>query len=176
MKKDFVMPIAVLTLVCLFVTGALAIGHNVTQPLIAAAAAERARMAMTMIIPHAEGFEPVEISGLPATVQAVYRTTNNVGYVFILGTMGFGGEIRTICGIDPDGSLIRTAILSHTETPGFFESVFAESHASQYWGRGSYGIDGVAIVSGSTRTATAFKSALHYAFDAFEMVRSGGTR
>ena len=176
MKKDFIMPIVVLSMICLFVTGALAIGHSLTQPIIAAAAAERARLAMREIIPQAENFEPLELHGLPGALYAAYRTTNNAGYIFIVTTSGFGGAIRTICGIDPDGRVIRTSVLFHSETPGFSDPVFAESNVSQYWGRDRSGIEGVSVIAGSTVTAVAFKNALRYAFAAFEIVTAGGAR
>jgi len=175
MKKDFIMPVVVLSMICLFVTGALAIGHSFTQPVIAAAAAERARLAMREIIPEADGFEPLELAGLPATVNSVYRTTNNVGYIFIVTTAGFGGGITTISGIDPDGRIIRTAVLSHSETPTFAAPVFAEPHISQFWGHTRYGIEDIAVLSGSTVTAVAFRNGLRDAFYAFELA-SGGVR
>jgi len=175
MKKDFVMPIAVLSMVCIVVTGALAIGHSFTQPIIAAASEERARMAMIEIIPDAAGFETLELHGLPGTINSVHRSTNNVGYIFIVTTPGFGGGITIICGVDPAGRVIRTAVLSHTETPTFAAPVFAESHISQFWGQTRYGIEDIAVVSGSTVTSVALRNALRDAFYAFELV-SGGAR
>jgi electron transport complex protein RnfG len=172
MRKDFIMPILVLSLICLFVTGALALGHNLTQPIIAAAAAERARLTMREVIPHAEGFEPLELGGLPRAVYAAYGTTNNAGYIFIVTPIGYGGYIRMICGINPDGRVIRTAILSHGETPGFGEPVFAESHISRYWGQNRNGIEGISAITGSTITSGAFKNGIRYAFTAFEIVRA----
>lgn len=172
MKKDFVMPILVVSLICLFVTGALALGHNFTHPVITAAAAERAAVAMRVIVPHADSFEALPTSGLPREIYAAYRISGNEGYIFIVTTMGFGGEIRFIGGIDADGRIIRTAVLSHSETPSFAVPVFAEAHVSQYWGQDRSGSEGVAIVSGSTITSTAFKNALRSAFDAFEIVRA----
>jgi len=175
MKKDFIMPIVVLSMVCIVVTGVLAIGHSFTQPIIAAAAEERARLAMRVIIPEADGFEPLGLHGLPGAINSAYGTTNNVGYIFVVTTSGFGGAIRVICGIAPDGRVIRTAVLSHSETPTFAAPVFAESHVSQFWGRDRYGIEDIAAVSGSTVTAVAFRNAVRYALHAFEQV-SGGAR
>jgi electron transport complex protein RnfG len=172
MRKDFVMPILVLSLICLFVTGALAIGNSLTQPIIAAATAERARLTMREIIPQAENFEPLELEGKPRTIYAAYRTSNDVGYIFIVQTPGFGGYVRIICGVDPNGRVIRTAILSHGETPGFADPVFAESHSGRYWGQDKDGIETISIVTGSTVTSTAFKSGLRYALTAYEVVRS----
>ena len=171
MKKEFTMPIIALSLICLFVSGVLAIGHSITQPIIAAAAAERAAIVMREIMPDAEFFEPVELPGFPAAVRTVYRTTNNVGYIFIVATPGFGGDITFICAIGPDGRIIRTAVLSHSETPTFAAPVFAESHAGQFWGQDRHGAAGVSAISGATITANAYRYAVLYAFAAFEHVR-----
>ena len=175
MKKDFIMPMLVLSMVCIVVTGVLAVGHSFTQPIITAAAEERARLAMREIIPQADGFEPLELHGLPGSINSAYRSTNNVGYIFIVTTSGFGGAIRVLCGIDPDGRVIRTTVLSHSETPTFAAPVFAESHVSQFWGQDRHGIEDIAGVSGSTVTAAAFRNAVRDALYAFEQV-SGGAR
>ena len=176
MKKEFIMPVLVLSLICVFVTGVLAIGHTITQPIIQQAAAERARMAMVEILPDATGFNPIDkqLYNLPASVQAAYRTANYVGYAFIVTTFGFGGEMSVIIGVDMDGRVIRTAVLSDTETPSFSGPVFAYANVSQYWGRDRNNIETVAIISGSTVTAVAFKNAVRYALDAFALVMSEG--
>ena len=175
MKKDFIVPIVVLSMICFFVTGALAVADYFTRPIIASAAEERARMAMRDIIPQAEYFEPLELHGLPATISSAFRSTNNVGYIFIVTTAGFGGGITIISGIDPNGRVIRTAVLSHSETPTFAAPVFAEPHVSQFWGRDRDGIEGIAAVSGSTVTSVAFRNGVRDALLAFELV-SGGAR
>ena len=171
-KNDFVKPVIILSLICIFVSGALAVGHNFTQPVIAAAAAERAAVAIREIIPEADGFEPVETSGLPRSITTVYRTTNNIGYIFMMTVQGYVGDIRFVCGINPDGRIIRTAVLSHTETVGLGTPVFEQPHSGQYWGRDKSGIESIAIVSGATVTSEAFKSGLRDAFAAFEIVRA----
>ncbi|MCL2380918.1 MAG: FMN-binding protein [Treponema sp.] len=176
MKKDFIMPILVVSLICVFVTGALAIGHSLTQPVITAAAAERAAVAMRAIVPHADYFEPLELDGLPTAVNSAYRISGNEGYIFIVTSMGFGGDMRVISGIGADGMIIRTAVLSHTETLSFAAPVFAQAHAGQYWGQDRNGIEGISAVSGSTITSVAFRNAVRYAFDAFDAITAGGTQ
>jgi len=131
---------------------------------------------MVVILPDAQAFDEVDLSlfNLPAAVHAVYSTPNNVGYAVIVATMGFAGEIRVLCGIDPQGRVIRTVILADSETPSFSAPVFAESHVSNYWGQDRQGIEAIPIISGSTVTSVAFKNAVRYALDAFAIV-TGGT-
>jgi len=175
MKKEFAMPIIVLSLICLFVTGALAISHSITQPVIAAAAAERAAVAMREMIPHAESFKAIKMN-FPGTVYAAYRTTNDVGYIFITIAPGFAGDVRVITGMNSNGTIIRVAVLSHTETPTFAAPVFAESHIGLYSGQDRYGIEGISGITGSTVTVAALRNAVRYAFSAFELVMAGGAR
>ena len=171
MKKDFVIPILVLTLICLIMSGLLAAVNNITYPVIEEAAAERAEAAMREIIPEADGFFLHEGGGLPETVAAAYFTANNAGYIFIVNTYGYGGEIRLICGIDPDGKIIKSKILSHAETQGLGTIVF--DRAVGYEGQDidfAYGLDAIA---GSTITSNAYKSAILDAFAAFEIMEGG---
>ena len=171
MKNDFVIPILVLSLLCLFVSGLLAVGNKFTQPVIEEAAAQRAEAARREIIPQAGDFVLLEVEGLPKTVSAVYGTTNNAGYIFLVRSNGYGGEINFMCGIDLEGKLIRTVVLAQTETKGLGTPVFEEGHAGQYRGRDKNGIEGVAAISGATITSNAFKRGIRDSFEAFEIVR-----
>ncbi|MCL2270264.1 MAG: FMN-binding protein [Treponema sp.] len=170
-KDDFVMPITILPLICLFISGALAIGNQFTEPVIVSAAAGRAEAARKDILPHAEGFELMEIPGLPKTITGVYRTTNNVGYIFMTTTTGYGGEIRLICGIDLNGRIIKTATLAQTETSGLGTPIFEEPHAGQYRGKDKDEIEGIAAISGATISSNALKKGIRDSFMAFEMAR-----
>ena len=172
MKKEFILPIGVLSLICLCVTGVLAISHNITQPLIMAAAAERAALAKREMIPAADAFVPV-VMDFPSQINAVYRTTNNMGYIFIVTVGGFGGDMRIMSGIDPDGYVIRTMVLSHSETPTFAAPVFAESFAGQFWGQDIVGVERVGVIAGSTITANAYRNAVQHAFAAWDFVTTG---
>jgi electron transport complex protein RnfG len=105
MKKDFVIPIVVLALICLVISAALAFTNSVTAPVIAAAAAARAEAAEKEVIPDATGFEKLDVDGLPKSVAEVYTTTNDVGYS-LATAKGYGGDIKIICAIRPDGTVI----------------------------------------------------------------------
>ncbi|MDR0502764.1 MAG: FMN-binding protein [Treponema sp.] len=177
-KKDFILPVTVLSLICLVISGALAVVNNLTKPVIENAASQRAAAARQDIIPAAEGFELIEAEGLPKRITEVYRTTNNVGYIFMITTHGYAPEdIKMICGIDPEGKVIKTATLSQNETQGLGTPIFEQPHAGQYWGRDRSGIEGVAAISGATITSNAYKNGIRDAFAAFEIVktlRAGG--
>jgi electron transport complex protein RnfG len=177
MNKDYIMPVIVLPLMCLFVSGALAFCNSITFTVIEIAAAERAEAARRIIIPQADGFELLDVEALrsqadlPKSVTQVFRTTNNKGFIFMVTTSGYGGEIKLICGIDPDGKVIRSEALAQKETKGLGTPVFEEPHAGQYWGKDKNGIEGVAAISGATITSTAYKNGIRDAFAAYEIVK-----
>ena len=168
MKDDFVMPILVLALICMFMSGALAVVNNITYPVISEAAAFRAEKAQREIIPEADGFVLIEADNLPATIKEVYGTTNNMGFVIVVASPGYGGEIIIMCGIDPDGKIIKSVALNHEETKGISDPVFAMQ--DQYKGKNK-NLDGIDSVSGATITSYAYKNGILDAFLAFETVK-----
>ena len=174
MKNDFIMPIVVLALICLFVSAALAVGNNLTEPVITSGAIERAEAARKGIMPDAEGFELMEVDRLPARISGVYKTTNDIGYIFMIVTSGYGGEINLMCGINMAGNLINTATLSQSETKGLGTPVFDEPHAGKYKGKNKTEIEGVAAISGATISSNAFKRGIRDAFTAYEIIRQTG--
>jgi electron transport complex protein RnfG len=169
-KKDFVMPIVVLTVICLVITAALAITNSFTQPVIEEAAAERAQAARAEIIPEAEDFVLMELEGLPATITEVYKTTNDVGYIFMITTTGYGGEMDLICGIDQQGCIISVKTLSHSETKGMGSKTTEEPFRSQFVGKDS-SLDGVEAISGATISSTAYINAINDAFTAWNIAK-----
>ena len=77
--KKMIMPIVVLGLICLVVTGALAVTYQVTDPIIKAAEAAANEAARAEVLPEGSGFAAVEADGLPERVTAVYVAENGAG-------------------------------------------------------------------------------------------------
>lgn len=167
MKNDFIMPVLVLALICMFMSGALAVVNNITDPVIAEAAAARAERALREIIPQAEDFVLLDVDGLPGTVTEVYGTSNHKGFIFVIMSPGYGGDITIMCGIDPDGQIIKSLTLAHMETKGISDPVFAMQ--SEYEGKNK-NLDGIDAISGATITSNAYKNGILDAFLAFEIV------
>ena len=173
MKKDFIAPILAMSLICLVMTGALALVNNVTYPIIEEAASERANEAMGTLIPTADGFVPIEgleSYQLSPAVGEVYQATNGVGYIFIVTTRGFGGEMQIMVGLSDLGYFFGTTVLSHNETVSFANRVFAIRDELEARGENFLYID---AISGATETFVAYRSALEIAFEAFEQLGGG---
>ena len=175
MRKTYVMPLLVLTVICLVVSAALAYMNSITSPIVAAAAAERAESSMYAKMPDATGFEsiaPSSIEGnMPSTVREIYRTTNGIGYIFIAVTNGFSGDITIICAVDPSGKIIACSTLSHTETRGIGTIIEQESFLSPFAGKDS-NLTGIDTVTGATISTRAFIGAIDDVFKAFDLVNS----
>jgi len=172
MKKDFILPIVVLTVICIVGAGALAIMNNITSPIIEAAAAVRAYAVMAEMIPHATGFVPIENDEFPRNIEAAYKTENNVGFIFIVSVNGFSGEIRVMCGVDNDGRIISSTALSHTETQGIGTILDELLFTAQFDGE-DMRLEGVSAVTGATISTQAYINAIKYALTAAEFVVGG---
>ena len=180
MKNDFVLPILVLTAICLFISGSLAYVDTLTRPKIETDSAMRARLEMEKIIPEAKDFIVVtDLANLPGTVSGIFAakdgSNKTVGYIFMLASAGYGGNINLICGIDNSGKIIRTSVLSHTETKGMTDAVFAAPVSGQQTYQGQYigkdkNLEGVVAVSGATVSSTAYKRGIEGALLAFDIV------
>ena len=167
------MPLLVLTLICLVVSGALAYMNSITHPVISAAAEDRTQAAMRVKIPEALDFESIQLSyveGLPASIREIYRTTNGIGYILIAAVNGFSGDITVICAVRNDGTIISTSTLSHTETKGIGTIIEQESFLSPFSDADS-SLEGIDTVTGATISTRAFIHAIDDILTAFEIVK-----
>ena len=160
-KRTFVLPLVVLTSICLIVSAALAYMNMITSPVISTAAAERAQVTMSEKMPDATGFQTIELSELsghadiPASIREAYKTSNDIGYILIAAVNGFSGDITIICAIDNGGKIISTATLSHTETKGIGTILEEDSFLDTFTGIDDK-LEGVDTVTGATISTRAF--------------------
>ena len=169
--KDIIKPIAVLAGICLVVTAVLAYINLITLPIITAAEQEAAEQARMEVMPGANSFEQIDIE-LPEGVTEAY-TSDNGGYVFMLSTKGYGGEIKLICGIDAGGSITGISTLSHAETSGIGSKVVEDNsgYREGYYGKTADNYSEVDAVTGATISSKAYKKALNGAFEAYELAK-----
>ena len=169
--KHFIQPIVVLMAICLVISTALAFTNDVTAPVIEKAAAEKAEAARKDVLPDADSFELMQLSGLPETVTEVYQAANGSGYVFMLTAKGYGGDMNLICGMDADGNIIACKTLSHSETSGLGSKVADDGYRNQYTGVNTDTLGNVQAISGATISSNAYKNAVGDAFAAYELAK-----
>lgn len=177
MKKSFneiIKPVLVLVCICLIVTALLAYINSVTSPIIAKAEQEKTEQAMSEVLAEADGFNPLEIENLPERVTEVYSAQNGSGYVFMLTTKGYGGDMKLICGMKADGTIEQCKTLSHAETGGLGSKTAEDPYRNQYCGKNADTLSEVDAITGATISSTAYKNAIEDAFKAFDMVKEAG--
>ncbi len=171
--KNTTRPVLVLTLICLSVSLLLAAVNSITKPVIDEYEAEQAKQACSEVMPEGESFSMIELpTDLPDTVVAVYRESDG-GYVFKMVTNGFSSGYQIMCGISADGKITGTKVLAHSETPGYGSKTAEKDHTDKYIGLTS-SLDGDLLISGATKSSTAFKAAIADAFSAFEALTKEG--
>lgn len=174
-RKDFVMPIAVLTIICLVMAVLLALTNNVTAPIIEEAEKAAAAEARAEVMPQADGFEPVDVAAedLPGSVIDVYKATNGAGYVVQLAGDGYGGKktLKVIVGVDADGFITDTKVMSHSETPGLGSRVAEADFNDQFNGLDESGLDGIVTISGATISSNHYIDTVKDALAAVETAK-----
>lgn len=177
MKKSFneiIKPVLVLVCICLVVTALLAYINSVTSPIIAKAEQEKTEQAMSEVLTEADSFKPLEIENLPDRVTEVYTANNGSGYVFMLTTKGYGGDMKLICGMKSDGTIEQCKTLSHAETSGLGSKTAEDPYRNQYSGKSDDTLSEVDAITGATISSTAYKNAIEDAFKAYDMVKEAG--
>lgn len=171
-KVDFVIPIVVLTLICLVISGALAITNNATAPVIEETTRRANEAARLEVLPEADSFQLVDVDDLPETVTEVYRAENGAGYVFMITCDGYGGKdtMHLICGMDADGVIVSTKTLSHSETAGLGSKTTEDGFRSQFVGKDS-ALNGVEAISGASRSSNYYINAIRDCFTAYELAK-----
>ena len=178
MMTDFGLPIIVLVLICAIMSGLLAFTNGITAPIIAEAERRANEAARLEVLPSADSFLQVEQAGLPDAVKEVYQAANGAGYTFSLTTQGYGGKgtLKMAVGIDMDGNITGTKVLSHSETVGLGSKITTDAFKDQFPGKdASYvsSIDNIDTISGATRSSNFYRLALTYAFEAYDLVKEG---
>ena len=165
---DFVLPIVVLVLICAVMSGLLAATNNVTDPIIKEAERKANEEARIEVMPQADGFEEVTVGGLPASITGVYRATNGAGYTFSITAQGYGGKgtLKMTVGIDMDGKITGTKVLSHKETAGLGSKITTDAFRNQFPGKDA-SLDGVDNITGATFSSNYYRAAIADAFTAY---------
>ena len=169
-KNPFLNCVAVLGGICLCVALILGVVNFFTAPIIRDREDAAANAAYLEVLPDATTFTDLDLSLLPAgsTVTVAKKDDGGSGYAFQMVTKGFSDGLTIVCGIDPDGTITGVRTLASNETAGYGKVCEEESYYSQYTGKGSAELDGIAI-SGATVTSNAYRNAIKDAFAAFSV-------
>lgn len=163
--KEFVVPAAVLTVICLVVSAALAGTYQLTEPVIEAAKRAEADASRVVVLPNGADFKPVTVSGVENIVEA-YEAGNGAGYVITGKAKGYGGDLQVMAGIDKDGKIAGVKLMDNNETQGIGSKTGEDAYTSQYIGKDST-LEGVTAISGATISSKGFQAAVTSIFQAY---------
>ena len=159
-----------LTIICAVVAILLAATNHITAPIIKEQENSAAFAALTEVFPGGEGFEQIDISKheLPNTITEAYSEKSG-GYVFKIETSGYNSGLIIMCGVDSNGAVTGATYIASSETLGA-----EKDYGDNLVGSTKDSIDGVATVSGATKTTGAYKNAAKDAINA-SIILGGGS-
>ena len=173
-KTDFIQPIFILTAICLVCAALLAYINSVTKPIIEKTEAEIAEAARAEVLPDSGGFTLLDVT-LPegSVVTEVYEANNGSGFVFMITGNGYGGKgtMKLITSVDPEGKIIATKTLSHSETAGMGSKTADEPWRAQFVGVSADTLSGVDTISGATISSTHYLNSMRAVFEAFALIQ-----
>lgn len=106
-----------LTAVCLICSAVVGVAYAVTAAPIEVAARAKTTASIAAVLPQFSGTpeqKEIAVDG----VNYTYYEADGAGYAIISSTSGFGGALSLMVGIDTEGRIHNTTVLSHSETPG----------------------------------------------------------
>ena len=172
MRKN-IKSVLVLVCICVAVSVLLAITNSITEPIILENEQKNANAALLEVLPDGGAFVTMDTSSytLPATISEVFSADNG-GYVFKLSTNGYAPGMVIMCGVSPDGTVAGTKIIASSETPAI-GGVAADKFAVSVSGTDISNVDGVDIISGATKTTSAYRNAIKDALNAVIILGGG---
>ena len=116
-----------LTVVCLICSAVVGGAYAVTKEPIDAAAQAKTTAAIAAVLPAFPGNPEVGTVTVDGTDYTYYKA-DGAGYAVISTTSGFGGALTLMVGIDMQGVVHNTSVLSHSETPGLGAKCTTDTH------------------------------------------------
>ncbi|MGB4465697.1 MAG: hypothetical protein WBI55_06205, partial [Eubacteriales bacterium] len=133
-KREAIKSVVVLTVICAVVALMLSGVNELTAPIIEENQSKGEFDSFYEVMPDAEGFEEVSLTGLPETVKAVYKDTGNKGYVVLLSTRSqYTGtsNMGITVGIGTDGKIVGITLTSYTESKDFGREEYPKTYIGQ---------------------------------------------
>ena len=168
--KTKIMPIVVLSAICITVALLLSVVNMFTGPIIEAAMNDKANAALLEVLPDGKNFTELALDeSYPAAVDMAYKADG--GFVFQMTVTGKSSGLVIMCGIDEGGKIVATKVIANAETPAYAEKVFPNTDAA-YKGMDMAGFEPY-LVSGATLTSKAYSEAVKAALQAFAVANGG---
>lgn len=170
--NKIVKPIVVLCVMCIVVTGALAVTNSATAPIIAQATQAAQEQARKELLPDADNFTKVE--GIQVdNVSDVYVADNGVGTVITCQAKGYGGTITVMVAFGPDDTVNQIKITEQSETAGLGSKISTdENFQNSFSGLPAkeFTVSDINAITGATISSKAVTAAVNAAIAAFNQI------
>ena len=159
-KKSNIMPVIVLTVICIVIAAVLGVTNMLTEDRIEFNENQKKYESLRVVIDGA--FEPIDKpAGAPESVQDVYKATDSsgklVGYAVTLKVQGYASEISLTVGVSTDGSVTKAVVTSQAESHG---KPGMANYTDNFTGVAKDEVANVDTFSGATVSSTAIKNAI----------------
>lgn len=175
MKQSKAYPSLVLGCICLSVALLLSVINMFTAPVITQRENELANAALSEVLPGASNFQNIteeHRANLPESIIEAYSADG--GFVFRASGAGRNGPIVIMVGVDADGKITGTKIISESESKGYKETIYSrvEGTNGEYTGQTLETFSPV-LQTGSTLSSNGIADAIKAALQAFVIVKGG---
>lgn len=183
-ESTFTNMLLTLLLVSLGASAALGYVYELTKADIAIAESLKLTLAIKRIVPEFDNLPseeffkvPAESAGDTLIFYVAKNGTDTVGYAIeTFSKNAFGGMLRLLVGLKPDGTIYQIAVLEHKETPGLGTKMTEEKFREQFPGKhpDSFTLKvikdggGVDAITASTITSRAYCEAVQRAYDIYK--------
>lgn len=163
-------PIVVLSVICIVITGALAVTNSITKPIIDEAIRVAQENARKELLPDAAGF--TQVDGITVDgVSGVYKADNGVGVVVTSSAKGYGGKMTVMVGFNADGTIRQIKVTEQAETKGIGSKVAGDpSFWTRYAGVKAELPVTVDAMTGATISSKALNAAVNSAVEAYNAI------
>lgn len=178
--KEILKATAVLAVICLVISAALAGTNRLTDKKIALLKEQQETESMARIC-KAEVYreKTLTFDGSTQTYFVAEKDDKPVGYIFTTTQSGYGGAISVMTGIDPEGKILAVEILDvSNETVGLGQNAAKPEFTKQFEGKSgtievSKSANGTQIqaLTGATITSAAVTETVNTALALFQQVK-----
>lgn len=158
----------------------------ITAPRIEQSNKEKINQALKTVVADADSFEAVDYDKTSVTssdgkeigIDGVWKAKKedtDVAICVRVSPRGYGGKIETIVAVDMTGKILKTEIVSLSETSGIGTKIQQESFLSQFIGKGHVtGVKApssdseVMLISGATKSSSAYLRGINAALTVAE--------
>ncbi len=172
LKKENIMPVAVLVAICIIVALLLAGINMITAPEIERQKQEAIDAAFKDVLPDGSYFDEYTVTeAYPKEIASAYKADG--GYVFQLDVKG--KEAMTLMvGVNDEGKISGVKVITESETPGYKDKVLplVTGENGKYNGMDSSTLK-AELVSGATLTSNGIYNAVKAALDGYTVATGG---